>query len=413
VTAAITYGSSGTLLSQELSPSSDNHPGGTEQVIGQSFKLTEHVKVTSVDLTLALTSAAYSQGHTLVLWTMDPDTYQLVELQDTYTATLAADFTKAVKTYDATDSPLLPPGYYALLVTAPITGTLAIYKSTANPYHYGERLSANYRYAGSTMTPTAADDLYFVLTGSDAAVSDGAVHLGNGILAGPSARDSVRISDHSGFDGPEYAVGVVEGSSTDGGRITGSRSKSRRPVVKLTFPSSYTRSAIAALFPPRTERVLWTSRGWLPYYVEGLNFTSPRLRGAQTVVVSMVSGEAYAASARLSDSISGPDVVDSESEVAVPVRMTVTLPADTNGVTLRTANGITVVSTAMTTGQVLVVDSEEHTVTLNGTDALSAFSESYEWPKLGAGESGVVAYTALGVSCSVVLEWTPKRLGLF
>lgn len=115
--------------------------------------------------------------------------------------------------------------------------------------------------------------------------------FGNGIVAGGTSRDAVRILAHSGLWGPDVENNVIENSVLDGGRFGGSRAMMRRVTVRLEF-ARLTRRQVAAAFTPGVLRTMSTERGTLPYYVEVPPDFEP-LRAVVRCTVSMVSPQAY------------------------------------------------------------------------------------------------------------------------
>jgi hypothetical protein len=103
------------------------------------------------------------------------------------------------------------------------------------------------------------------------------IHWGNGLTAGGTAADSLRIYDSEGFDAPEIELAVIESTRFDGSVVGGSRSKGRRLTVWMDT-DDYTRDEILRAFTPGVLRYLSTSKGSMPYYVE----IAPQFKTANT-----------------------------------------------------------------------------------------------------------------------------------
>lgn len=238
--------------------------------------------------------------------------------------------------------------------------------------------------------------------------------FGNGLTAGGRSTDFPRIVDHSGMDAPEVEIGAVENGVLDGGTIGASRGKMRRITLLLDFGAGYDRYAVAQLFTPGILRILSSPRGWIPYYVESLSFTSSRLVGDPTrVSVTMVSPYAYPIAAKETVNLTGAATTfPSYSDVDAPGTFTIVVPASSTAIVLTTDGGTTTLNGTYTLADVIVIDSDAHTVTLNGANALDDFDRTGDWPMIGANVASVTCIADATDDCALTVEWNPRLMGL-
>ena len=249
--------------------------------------------------------------------------------------------------------------------------------------------------------------------------------FGNGIVAGYTARDSVRVASHAGLEVPVAEVTFQEHGVLDGGTFVASRLTSRVMEVTMTT-SAYTRREIAAAFRLGKLYTLTADRGAMPYVVEALSFASPNLRGPVRFTVALRSPDAYPVSAYravTSGSSSAmewphewPHTYDSMTVVTslvienvgeVDVEPTFTLAASTTDDLTITVDG-SAFTVAVTAGDAVVVDSYARTVTLNGVSAYGDMDIASVWPVLAPGANTVTF--SQGVAGTV--SWAERTIGL-
>lgn len=244
------------------------------------------------------------------------------------------------------------------------------------------------------------------------------LNFGNGVVAGGHSTDSVRIKGHSGIEFPDVDLPSDENSLLDGGVVWGSRAKMRRMTVALDFGESMTRREIAAAFAPTEERLLTSARASIPYWVERLSFGRENLNDPQTVSLTMLSSDAYPEGTEHEELDLGPGVsFETYSEVDCWPVVTVTADASGQVLTVTSDAGLTTVSAVDASGtidasSVVVIDSTEHSVTVDGVDRLDWFDRSGVWPKLSAGSNSITAALD-GAEVVADVEWRPRLLGLF
>lgn len=260
------------------------------------------------------------------------------------------------------------------------------------------------------------------------------LNFGNGVLAGGSSRDAVRLVDHSGLDYPDVDVPINENAVVDGGSVGRARAKTRRMSVKLDFKrSGLTRAEVTRLFPPGAVRQLSSARGAMPYYVDGaVGFESPSIVGAAgKVTVPMVSPLAYPLAAqRLVDTgttggatfplsfplgfdvmnspTSNSIVVESGGDVASLPLIIATLETSVSSLSVLVAGRTTTIVGALSAGDVVAIDSAAKTVTVNGVNRLSWFDREGRWPVLLPGLNEV----STDVLSRIVVSWAPRVMGL-
>lgn len=118
--------------------------------------------------------------------------------------------------------------------------------------------------------------------------------FGNGVVAGGSASDEVRIFAHSGLEAPEIEQALTQNAVLDGGVLGGARAAAREPSVGLDFANStMTRQEILAAFTPGVDRVLSGPRGTFVYRVTGIGFDTDNLAAPIRAVVRIATGTAY------------------------------------------------------------------------------------------------------------------------
>ena len=100
----------------------------------------------------------------------------------------------------------------------------------------------------------------------------------------------------------------------------------------------------------------------------------------------------------------------SVTDVPAPCRVTATLgSAAPAGLWLDAGAGQTRINGPLSAGDVVVIDSAAHTVTLNGVDALSRYNRAYPaWPMVRPGASQLT----LAPASSVEVSWRPRLMGL-
>lgn len=118
------------------------------------------------------------------------------------------------------------------------------------------------------------------------------LNFGNGLIAGGSASDSLRIADFVGLDVPIADSTFEEHGVLDGGRYVATRVRSRAMAVTLTT-TAYTRHEITSAFRFGRRLTLSSELGSMPYYVEALLFATANQRGTVRFTVSLRSPDAY------------------------------------------------------------------------------------------------------------------------
>jgi hypothetical protein len=252
------------------------------------------------------------------------------------------------------------------------------------------------------------------------------VNFGNGVIAGGSHRDQVRISDHDGWEFPSTEVNFREFGVLPGGVYTSTRPTTRLMTCRLDF-TGYTRQQIAALFAPGEVRVVTTSRGSMPYVVEDLRFASPNLtRKRITVDLAIRSSEAYpirdigvveagsstplvypfaypfaygSMDAVTSLALTNTGTVTAEPRIRLTASATATLTVTHSGGAL---------ALDVEVGDVVVIDSRTRTVTIDGDPALSALDPTSVFPILPPGTWPMTFSQPVLVSAS----WNIYELGL-
>ena len=255
--------------------------------------------------------------------------------------------------------------------------------------------------------------------------------FGNGIIAGGTSRDSVRITAHDGLEYPIPDVTFGEHGILDGGQYVATRVPTRVMAATMTT-EAYSRRELAARFLPGVRYTLTSERGSIPYYVEALTFATPKLVGPVRFTVAMRSPQAYPTSgygsAILGDSTplaitsagieitaAGLEVesftgvtsatVTNEGDLCVEPRITLTA-ASTATLTLTHNQGAFRVD--VTAGDVVVIDSAARSITIDGTSALSAFDRTSVWPVLCPGVNNLTFSQAVVVS----IGWAALDVGL-
>jgi len=229
------------------------------------------------------------------------------------------------------------------------------------------------------------------------------VDFGNGIIAGGSHKDRVRISQHDGFEFPRTEVNFREFGVLPGGVYTSTRPTTRLMTCRLTF-TGYTRREIAAAWIPGVVYTISTERGSMPYVVEDIRFDSPNLVRKRIVVdLAIRSPEAYpirdigvveaGSSSQLEYDLEYDFEYESMDAVST-LNLTNTGTVHTDPVVRMTcsATGMLTVthldgtlSLDVEDGDVVVIDSRTRTVTLNGFPALSELDPESVFPSLPPG----------------------------
>lgn len=274
--------------------------------------------------------------------------------------------------------------------------------------------------------------------------------FGNGIIAGGSASDAYpRLKGHSGLEKPEIEVMAVEGSMNDGGQLGTSRSTMRRMSVVLDFGTPANLAAgiamrrhVTASFTPKVLRTLKSDRGTIDYVVEvAPTFESENLMAPVVASITLISESAYPHGApgfvqsgnmapgestvtggavyplaypaiygnvEYSSTPTGTIYTDSKSDVECGLITRVVMLADAPDVAVTFNEDTCKVTGALVQGDVVVIDSEHFTVTVNGVNRLSWWERSSEWPVLQPGPNMIVCSRPAVVS----LVWSPLLMGL-
>lgn len=252
------------------------------------------------------------------------------------------------------------------------------------------------------------------------------LNFGNGIIAGGTSRDPVRITDFVGLDIPIADVSFEEHGILDGGRHVATRIRSRVMAVTMTT-TAYSRHEIAQAFRYGRLLTLSSELGSMPYYVEGLVFESPNQRVAARFTVSMRSPDAYpiremqvataGSTAAMEYPHEWPHVYDTMEAVsslpvvissgALPAEPKITLTAASTGDLAITHCG-GVFTVAVTGGDVVVIDAARRTVTIDGTLAMTTFDRASTWPILCSGSNTL----SFSQSVAVTVEFAVRVIGL-
>lgn len=242
--------------------------------------------------------------------------------------------------------------------------------------------------------------------------------LGNGLVAGVRSSESIQIMEHSGLEAPGIELPIVQNSILDGGTLGDSRSEARRITLLLQFLSGAapTRYELAALFTPGVQRYLTSPRGWMPYYVEMIGFpdANPATRPLR-LSLSLLSPYGCPLGGPLLETAAlGSLSFPSRSDVRCPCVITATMPANGTAVRITTPEGITTLTRAVHTNDVIIIDSETFIVTDGGVNALADFDTTGVWPWLVPGSNDVTAevLTASGYAYApFTVAWKPRLMG--
>lgn len=257
------------------------------------------------------------------------------------------------------------------------------------------------------------------------------LNFGNGIIAGGTSRDSVRIVDFIGLDVPIPSATFQEHGVLDGGKYVATRVPTRAMAVTMDT-TAYTRQQIHAAFLTGVRYTLTSDRGSMPYYVESITPESANQRGKYRFTVAIRSPQAYpvsgygsailGASTPLEITSAGIEITSAgiaietftgvtsativnDGELCVEPRITLTA-ASTGTLTLSHSAGSFIV--AVTAGDEVVIDTATRSITIDGVSALSSFDRASIWPILCPGVNTIT------VSQSVVMSvgWSSLVVGL-
>lgn len=267
--------------------------------------------------------------------------------------------------------------------------------------------------------------------------------FGNGIIIDGFSSGIARGS--SGLEVPQYEVPVNEFSLLDGGSVGSTRAKARRMTIKVLHDRLWSRQTISRAFSGGVMRTITSPIGSMPYYVDTLSFPENDLEAEREFTVSIVSPLAFPAGERRYTSVGSAGggleypyeypyeldsfitsdyiIVISSTDVVTPAKITATLavaaadiefsrPSTTKiipGMSPITYGGCTTrITGPFSVGDVVVVDSQNHTVTVNGVNRLSWFDRDKDWFTLVEGANRISS-TRLAV---LEVEWTPRLMGL-
>ena len=271
------------------------------------------------------------------------------------------------------------------------------------------------------------------------------IRFSNGYAASLTARGRTKgvqgaIYGHSGAEFPEVEVRGLEGTLRDGGTIFGSRRGMRRITLAVDF-RGVTRKQLARDFVPGTPITLSrvTPSGgmltgetidcYLPCVLDSATFASSNLNSTK-LSLSFLSEEPFPlgmaelvqGTATVDGGLEYPyeypykyegvdtaDRIDFWSRTEVPAEPVITFTASLVAASLTlTITEAIVIDTAIADGDVVVVDSANRTVTINGVNSLEHITESSEWPTVVPGNN-TVSSSSMGL---ISVTYEPRLVGL-
>lgn len=109
------------------------------------------------------------------------------------------------------------------------------------------------------------------------------------------------------------------------------------------------------------------------------------------------------------DTGTGTVTFDADTDVPCAPKVTCVIVTGDDELVLTGASWTTTITGPFVTGDVIIVDARNFTVTVNGTDALADFVRTGDWPEVSPGSNTITIAPAAATS----VTWKPRRLGLF
>lgn len=99
---------------------------------------------------------------------------------------------------------------------------------------------------------------------------------------------------------------------------------------------------------------------------------------------------------------------ESTTEVPTPATVTAVISASIDELLITSGGKLTRIIGPLMINDIVVIDSEAHTVTVNGQSAQSKFDRAHEWPLVYPGTQDIVVTPSVGLS----VAWKPRLMGL-
>ena len=108
------------------------------------------------------------------------------------------------------------------------------------------------------------------------------------------------------------------------------------------------------------------------------------------------------------DTGTGTVTFDADTDVPCAPKVTCVIVTGDNELVLTGTGWTTTITGPFVTGDIIVVDAREFTVTVNGTDALADFVRTGDWPEASPGSNTIT----IAPAAATTVQWKPRRLGL-